>query len=144
MHRLRLQLVWAVQPDPTRAVTNAWKFIEIVRGVEPNGPDLGAVRDWFDGEADPTPEGLISADSDAVTITTVHSAKGLEWRVVVLAGLEQGLASCRAVTCGTDRAQDCVTEQARWHPVCADGLVRCGPESGAGSAAEGSQRREGQ
>lgn len=90
---MRLAQVWAAQPEPTRVVANAWRMIELIRGVEADGPDLQAVLAWLDSDADPTPEGLIDTSGDAVTITTVHGAKGLEWRVVVLAGLHQQLQS---------------------------------------------------
>lgn len=90
---LRLPQVWTAQPEPTRVVANAWRMIELIRGVEADGPDLQAVLAWLDSDADPTPEGLIDTSGDAVTITTVHGAKGLEWRVVVLAGLHQELQS---------------------------------------------------
>lgn len=89
----RLPLVWAAQPEPTRVVANAWRMIELIRGVEVDGPDPQAVLAWLDSDADPTPEGLIDTSGNAVTITTVHGAKGLEWRVVVLAGLHQQLQS---------------------------------------------------
>jgi ATP-dependent exoDNAse (exonuclease V) beta subunit len=93
VHSQRLPQIWAAQPEPERVLANVWRIIELIRGVEADGPDLQAVLAWLDGDADPTPEGLIDPAGDAVTITTVHGAKGLEWRVVVLAGLHQQLRS---------------------------------------------------
>jgi DNA helicase II / ATP-dependent DNA helicase PcrA len=48
------------------------------------------------------------APGDAVTLATFHAAKGLEWPVVFLAGLEQGL-----VPIGGDRAPAAVEEERR-------------------------------
>ena len=83
----RLEAHWYHSPRAERAVANAWKFVELVRRVEADGPDPRRVVDWLDTEADPSPEGLIDADLDAVTITTVHGFKGQERPVIVLAGL---------------------------------------------------------
>ncbi len=83
----RLEAHWLRSRDSERAIANAWKFVEIVRRVETDGPDPRRVVAWLDTDADPSPEGLIDADLDAVTITTAHGFKGQERPVVVLAGL---------------------------------------------------------
>ena len=83
----RMEAAWIKSPSGTRAVANAWRFVEMVRQIEAEGPSLSDLVSWIDSESDPTPEGLISGESDAVTITTLHGSKGLEWPVVALAGL---------------------------------------------------------
>ena len=83
----RLEAVWIKSPSGRRAVANAWRFVEMVRRIEADGPSLSDLVGWIDSGSDPTPEGLISGESDAVTITTLHGSKGLEWPVVAIAGL---------------------------------------------------------
>jgi ATP-dependent helicase/nuclease subunit A len=82
-----LEAHWLAGPRGRRAVANAWRFVEHVRSLEPEGPDLQRLSTWLDAGAEPAPEGLISPEADAVTITTWHGAKGKEWPVVVVAGL---------------------------------------------------------
>jgi len=83
----RLEAHWLVGPRGRRAVANAWRFVEHVRALEPDGPDLARLSTWLDAGVEPAPEGLIAPKADAVTITTWHGAKGKEWPVVVIAGL---------------------------------------------------------
>jgi ATP-dependent exoDNAse (exonuclease V) beta subunit len=82
-----MEAAWLASPRGRRAIANAWKFVEIVRGLEPGGPDPRGVADWLDSGSEPAPEGLISGTVDAVTITSFHGAKGREWPVVYVAGL---------------------------------------------------------
>src|SRR5690606_10428601 len=84
---VRLEAHWLLGPRGRRAVANAWRFVEHVRTLEPEGPDLQRLGTWLDAGVEPAPEGLISPDADAVTITTGHGAKGKEWPIVVVAGL---------------------------------------------------------
>lgn len=84
--RFRLEAVWKATGGK-RAVANAWKFVDLVRQVEAEGPDPGRVVRWLDSEPSPSQVGLLSADPDAVTISTIHGAKGMEWPVVILADL---------------------------------------------------------
>ncbi len=83
----RLEAHWLVSHRGRRAVANAWRFVEHVRLLESEGPDLQRLTTWLDAGAEPAPEGLISPDADAVTITTWHGSKGKEWPVVIVAGL---------------------------------------------------------
>jgi hypothetical protein len=83
----RLEAHWLAASRGRRGVANAWRFVEHVRTLEPEGPDLQRASIWLDAGAEPAPEGLISPDADAVTITTWHGAKGKEWPVVVVAGI---------------------------------------------------------
>lgn len=88
--RFRLEAHWLASSRSDRAVANAWKFVEIVRALESDGPDLDRLCAWLDSATEPAPVGLLDADLPAVTITTVHGAKGGEWQVVVVAGLGAG------------------------------------------------------
>ncbi|MFV8750007.1 UvrD-helicase domain-containing protein [Nannocystaceae bacterium ST9] len=83
----RLEAHWLASTRERRAVANAWRFVEHVRLLESEGPDLQRLATWLDAGAEPAPEGLISPDADAVTITTWHGSKGKEWPVVIVAGL---------------------------------------------------------
>jgi ATP-dependent exoDNAse (exonuclease V) beta subunit len=83
----RLEAHWLLGPRGRRAVADAWRFVEHVRTLEPEGPDLQRLSTWLDAGVEPAPEGSISPQADAVTITTWHGAKGKEWPVVVVAGL---------------------------------------------------------
>ena len=83
----RLHAVWAAEEEPARATANAWRFVACVRTLEAGGPNPRAVAAWLDDAPSAPPEGQIAADPNVVTITTVHGAKGLQWPVVILAGL---------------------------------------------------------
>jgi ATP-dependent helicase/nuclease subunit A len=85
--QFRLEAHWLASPRERRAVANAWRFVEHVRLLESEGPDLQRLGTWLDAGVEPAPEGLISPDADAVTITTWHGSKGKEWPVVIVAGL---------------------------------------------------------
>ena len=67
-----------------RAAANVEAFLERarpygVRGLKKFVRDLA--REWRDGT--PHNEGRVDAEGDAVEIITIHSAKGLEWPVVI-------------------------------------------------------------
>jgi CRISPR-associated exonuclease Cas4 len=68
----------------TRAAANVEAFFERarpygVRGLKKFVRDLA--REWRDGA--PHNEGRVDAEGDAIEIITIHSAKGLEWPVVI-------------------------------------------------------------
>jgi DNA helicase-2/ATP-dependent DNA helicase PcrA len=48
----------------------------------------------------------VDSDADAVELTTFHGAKGLEWPVVHLAGLEAGLVPISHAGTGAQRAEE--------------------------------------
>jgi CRISPR-associated exonuclease Cas4 len=67
-----------------RAAANVEAFLERarpygVRGLKRFVRDI--TRDWSEGV--PSNEGRVDAEGDAVEIITIHSAKGLEWPVVI-------------------------------------------------------------
>jgi exodeoxyribonuclease-5 len=67
-----------------RALANVELFLEMARPYDARGivSFVEALRkDWQAGEKEP--EGRPDADADAVSITTIHSAKGLEWPIVI-------------------------------------------------------------
>jgi DNA helicase-2/ATP-dependent DNA helicase PcrA len=49
------------------------------------------VEQFLQSTALTSPEGVTDGDVEGVTLMTVHTAKGLEWPVVLLAGMEDGL-----------------------------------------------------
>jgi CRISPR-associated exonuclease Cas4 len=67
-----------------RAAANVEAFLErarpySVRGLKKFVRDLA--REWRDGT--PRSEGRVDGEGDAIEIITIHSAKGLEWQVVI-------------------------------------------------------------
>ena len=81
---LRPILASREQDDRARAAANIEVLIERARSYEVKGlrafvRDIG--RDWRANA--PYTEGRVDADGDAIEIITIHSAKGLEWPVVI-------------------------------------------------------------
>ncbi len=101
--------------DLLERIIEAIGYEEVLRAEGPDGPDrwenvrelLASAAAWseeFVPEEEATPlerflaeAALLSGNDnvagaeDGVTLMTLHTAKGLEWRVVVLAGMEHGL-----------------------------------------------------
>ncbi|WP_300540095.1 HRDC domain-containing protein [uncultured Nocardioides sp.] len=78
--------------DPERDTGRAAAFAEIRRmadeflSLDPGGTGRGFVAwVWSQGRA------MADDSTDAVEVSTFHAAKGLEWPIVHVAGLEQGL-----------------------------------------------------
>ncbi len=65
--------------------------------------ELGDFCEWW---TDRSSQERIKADADAVTITTVHGAKGLEWPVVVVAGCDNGNFPSPMAKSEDDREED--------------------------------------
>ena len=77
-------------PEIRGAVRDRWESLNVIMGLaesQPPGSTLrGFVTELFErsaGQHEPT--------RDAVTLATLHSAKGLEWDTVYLVGLSDGL-----------------------------------------------------
>jgi ATP-dependent exoDNAse (exonuclease V) beta subunit len=86
VERLGVRAVVAARGDErsARAWANVEAFLERarpygVRGMKAFAADL--TRDWKQGAG--AIEGRVDADGDAIEIVTIHSAKGLEWPVVI-------------------------------------------------------------
>jgi ATP-dependent exoDNAse (exonuclease V) beta subunit len=84
--RLMIQPVLAARTRNrnARAAANIEAFLErarhySVRGLKQFVRDL--TREWRDGV--PHSEGRVDAEGDAIELITIHSAKGLEWPVVI-------------------------------------------------------------
>jgi DNA helicase-2/ATP-dependent DNA helicase PcrA len=68
-------------------VASAAEWAEEAEADDPSSP----VERFLATAALATSEDKVGGDPEGVTLLTVHSAKGLEWPIVVLAGLEDGL-----------------------------------------------------
>jgi DNA helicase-2/ATP-dependent DNA helicase PcrA len=79
--------VWlATQQDGPARLGRIEELHAVVDGSP--SPDLATwLADWHLGEVD----GLADGQAEAVALTTIHSAKGAEWPVVFVVGLEEGL-----------------------------------------------------
>ncbi len=86
VERLKLRAILALREPHTggRAIANLEMIIERakpygVSGLKSFARDM--TRDW--GELTDAEEGHLDAESDAINIITLHSAKGLEWPVII-------------------------------------------------------------
>jgi DNA helicase II / ATP-dependent DNA helicase PcrA len=66
---------------------------------DPSGPGLAAWLATLDGSE-------VDTDADAVELTTFHGAKGLEWPVVHVAGVEAGYVPISHARTGAQRAEE--------------------------------------
>lgn len=88
----------ARRPYGLPAVANVRKLLELAASEPDASPREFAVRlrslsQLQHSEPDASP---FDAEANLVSLLTIHSAKGLEWPVVVLAGLDQTLRATRA------------------------------------------------
>ncbi len=91
----------ALDPDGAQRIANVRKLLRLLEaGRDASlGEFLREVRDARAREDEVAPERLYGERGDVVTITTVHSAKGLEWDVVVLADLAGQLQEPKDTFC---------------------------------------------
>lgn len=95
---LRATLVNRHPRSSERAIANLDRFLQGARAYDLRG--LRAYADatwqaWDDGET--ALEGQVDAAEDAIALITMHSAKGLEWRVVIPVGSMGGPSRTRPV-----------------------------------------------
>ncbi|GCD20595.1 ATP-dependent DNA helicase [Cellulomonas algicola] len=83
-----------VSPGRARANLDAFRDVAVEFARTADHPTLGGFLAWLDA-ADSRESGLdmpvAEPDPDAVQVITVHAAKGLEWDVVAVAGLVDGV-----------------------------------------------------
>lgn len=83
-----------VSPGRARANLDAFRDVAVEFARTADHPTLGGFLAWLDA-ADTRESGLdmpvAEPDPDAVQVITVHAAKGLEWDVVAVAGLVDGV-----------------------------------------------------
>ena len=102
------RVVLAALPSPDRRLANLEAVLDELTRAEQQGltgdAALAALEQRRDDTAEKDPEGNVyDADADAVSLLTIHGAKGLEWPVVYLADTARSMS-------GQDRTQLC----ARW------------------------------
>lgn len=72
-------------------VENLGELVTACKVFEPEDPDQSVLRQFIDNAALDAGERQADSDEDAVQLMTLHSAKGLEFPLVFLAGLEENL-----------------------------------------------------
>ncbi len=70
---------------------NLEEFMSVVREFEGNPDYNGTLAEFLEGISLVSDIDAYDEDTDAVVLMTIHSAKGLEFPVVFLAGIEEGL-----------------------------------------------------
>ena len=82
---------WTVEPPPTAgAVRSRWESLDALMGLARQAPAGTSLRSFVDDLAE-RQAAQHEPTLSAVTLTTIHSAKGLEWDSVYLIGLAEGL-----------------------------------------------------
>ncbi|TNE76829.1 MAG: DNA helicase II, partial [Gammaproteobacteria bacterium] len=72
-------------------VENLQELVTACRGFEPENRELPALPQFLDQAALDAGDRQADAGEDAVQLMTLHSAKGLEFPLVILAGMEENL-----------------------------------------------------
>lgn len=85
------QLGWSAQaPSERGAVRSRWESLNVIAGMADARATTATLRQFAD-ELWARAEVHHEPDLDAVTISTLHAAKGLEWDCVFIAGVNEGL-----------------------------------------------------
>ena len=77
-------------PEQRGAVRDRWESLNALMGLAEASPPDTTLRQFVD-ELFARQQGQHEPTMAAVTLATLHSAKGLEWRSVYLVGLSEGL-----------------------------------------------------
>lgn len=77
-------------PEQRGAVRDRWESLNALMGLAEQAPEGTTLRE-FVGELFARQAGQHEPTMSAVTIATLHSAKGLEWESVYIIGLSEGL-----------------------------------------------------
>ncbi len=72
-------------------VENLGELVTACKAFEPEDEDQSTLRQFIDSAALDAGERQADADEDAIQLMTLHSAKGLEFPLVFLAGVEENL-----------------------------------------------------
>jgi DNA helicase-2/ATP-dependent DNA helicase PcrA len=72
-------------------VENLEELVSAARSFVPEGDDLSPLQQFVDSAALDAGEGQADAHEDSVQLMTLHSAKGLEFPLVFLCGMEENL-----------------------------------------------------
>ena len=103
---------------PERALANVELFLEMARAYDGRGLTAFALamrRTWDDAEAQV--EGRPDAEAESVSIITIHSAKGLEWPIVIPINSPTNSAT-RQASCTGDRMTRCISSSStRLRPI---------------------------
>jgi superfamily I DNA/RNA helicase len=79
-------------PAAARRVDNVREFLKSLQRREDKSPGVDSLRDYLNYlSLKPNDDDDSEGDGDQVTMTTLHGAKGLEWPVVFLVGVEEEL-----------------------------------------------------
>ncbi len=72
-------------------VENLEELVTAARGFEAEDPDLSPLQQFLDNAALDAGDAQADAHEDSIQLMTLHSAKGLEFPLVFLAGMEENL-----------------------------------------------------
>jgi DNA helicase-2/ATP-dependent DNA helicase PcrA len=123
---------WTQQAPETRgAVRDKWESLNAIMGMAEDSPP-GTTLKEFVAELLERQAGQHEPTMSAVTLATLHSAKGLEWSSVYIAGVSEGLLPISYA-----KTQSGVDEERRLFYV---GITRARERLQLSWSAEGSQR----